>query len=137
MKPPHLLPTIFLTLTCLTIACTGSRPAPSRPRRAVIVVLDMFRADYPRRLRLPALEALYRRATVFENAHVGHLPATTVVSHQEAVQRIPLVFAGPGIPVRRVSGQARLVDLAPTLWELFERPPPARMDGVSLASAIR
>jgi len=73
MKPPHLLPTIFLTLTCLTIACTGSRPAPSRPRSAVIVVLDMFRADYPRRLRLPALEALYRRATVFENAHVGHL----------------------------------------------------------------
>lgn len=53
------------------------------------------------------------------------------------MQRIPLVFAGPGIPVRRVSGQARLVDLAPTLWELFGLTPPARMDGVSLASGVR
>lgn len=80
MKTPPLRLTVFLSLACLTIACTGSRPAPKRPRRAVIIVLDMFRADYPRRLRLPALEALYRRATVFENAHVGHLPATTVVA---------------------------------------------------------
>jgi len=52
------------------------------PRRLIIVVLDQFRADYVNRLRLPALQDLSRRGTVFESAHVGHLPATTVVSHQ-------------------------------------------------------
>ena len=73
----------WLVLACLAAtACARPRPAPTRPRRAVIVVLDMFRADYPQRLRLPALEALARRGAVFENAFVGHLPATTVVSHQ-------------------------------------------------------
>jgi len=76
---PWLLIAVFLT------ACAPTPPATKtirRPRRAVVVVLDMFRADYPRRLRLPHLEALARRGAVFENARVGHLPATTVVSHQ-------------------------------------------------------
>ncbi len=84
MRARSLYPATFLLAVAWLSATGCARPVkpPTRPKRAVIVVLDMFRADYPGRLRLPALEALARRGTVFENAHVGHLPATTVVSHQ-------------------------------------------------------
>jgi arylsulfatase A-like enzyme len=47
-----------------------------------------------------------------------------------------MILAGPGIPPARVTTAARLVDLAPTLWDLFGRTPPAPMDGVSLRPAF-
>lgn len=72
----------FLIFLLSQGACAPTVPKTSTPKRLVIVVLDQFRADYITRLRLPALAALSRRGAVFENAFVGHLPATTVISHQ-------------------------------------------------------
>jgi arylsulfatase A-like enzyme len=48
--------------------------------------------------------------------------------------RVPLVLAGPGVPAGiEVEGVVRLVDLAPTLLELFGSSTEARFDGRSLA----
>ncbi|MEM7307018.1 MAG: sulfatase [Planctomycetota bacterium] len=47
--------------------------------------------------------------------------------------RVPLVLAGPGLPRGvEVGGRARLVDVLPTLCELFDVPVPGGLDGSSL-----
>jgi arylsulfatase A-like enzyme len=47
--------------------------------------------------------------------------------------RVPLVLAGPGVPVAlSVSARARLVDLTPTLAELLGLAPVSGLDGASL-----
>jgi arylsulfatase len=53
--------------------------------------------------------------------------------------QVPLVLQGPGLPAGMViDARARLVDLLPTLVELFGLPPPAGLqDGQSLAGWIR
>jgi arylsulfatase A-like enzyme len=51
--------------------------------------------------------------------------------------RIPLIFAGPGIPQRARCGQpAELLDLYPTLSDLAGLPEPAGMEGLSLMPQI-
>jgi arylsulfatase A-like enzyme/predicted Zn-dependent protease len=50
----------------------------------------------------------------------------------EAAMHIPLVIAGPGVPVRAVSDQVRIVDVMPTILELVGAPAPAAVQGVSL-----
>jgi arylsulfatase A-like enzyme len=47
---------------------------------------------------------------------------------------VPMIFAGPGIPAARKIGQARIVDLAPTLIEMLngEKAAAEHFDGVSL-----
>ncbi len=48
--------------------------------------------------------------------------------------RVPLVFAGPGVPTGAVRGNASLVDVTPSLLHLLRLPPPElRMAGVPLA----
>jgi len=56
----------------------------------------------------------------------------------DGVLRVPLIFWGDDIPRRRFSDRVRAVDLLPTLLDLLELPAggEARLDGVSLASAI-
>ena len=54
----------------------------------------------------------------------------------DATLAVPLVIAGPGVPAgRRVQGQVRHVDVAPTVMELLGRPW-APGDGVSLVPAM-
>jgi len=49
---------------------------------------------------------------------------------QEPVQRIPLIFAGPGIPRgKMVETPARLVDVAPTVLSVMGIQVPEKMDG--------
>ncbi len=55
---------------------------------------------------------------------------------QSAVQRIPLLLAGPGVKKGRFSSAARLVDVAPTVWKIAGQKPPHQMDGVPLCAAI-
>jgi arylsulfatase A-like enzyme len=59
-------------------------------------------------------------------------------SLHEELLRVPCIVAGSGIPEGRlVSGDARLVDVAPTLLELAGIAPGASMVGRSWAEAIR
>jgi arylsulfatase A-like enzyme len=52
--------------------------------------------------------------------------------------RVPLIFAGHGIPSgRRVAEQVSLIDVAPTLLELLGVAPPPLLDGHSLVPALR
>jgi arylsulfatase A-like enzyme len=52
--------------------------------------------------------------------------------------RVPLIFAGPGIPAgRRVSEPVSLIDVAPTLLALADLPIPPKLDGTSLVPAMR
>lgn len=52
--------------------------------------------------------------------------------------RVPLLFRGPGIPAgARSLAPAYLFDLFPTLCELTGVPPPAGLDGVSLAPFLQ
>jgi arylsulfatase A-like enzyme/tetratricopeptide (TPR) repeat protein len=55
----------------------------------------------------------------------------------DATLRVPLILAGPGVPVVVVSGgAARGVDVAPTLMDLAGLLPPATIDGRSLRPAL-
>jgi len=56
----------------------------------------------------------------------------------EETLRVPLIFAGPGIPAgRRVAAQVSLIDVLPTLLDLAGVAPPAGLDGQSLLPAMR
>ena len=59
-------------------------------------------------------------------------------NHYEHSLRVPLIFAGPGIPAnRRTSSYAYLLDIYPTLCDLVGIDPPSSVEGVSLLPAIR
>jgi arylsulfatase A-like enzyme len=58
----------------------------------------------------------------------------------EEVLRVPLIFSGPGLRRGARLGRASLLDIVPTLLDLVEVPfwrRPSRLDGVSLAGALR
>ncbi len=51
----------------------------------------------------------------------------------DATVHVPMLFAGPGVPVaRRVDGLVRTVDIVPTLIELLRLRNPGTLDGASL-----
>jgi arylsulfatase A-like enzyme/Tfp pilus assembly protein PilF len=50
----------------------------------------------------------------------------------EAAMHIPLIVAGPGVPVRTVADQVRIVDVMPTILELVGADVPAGVQGVDL-----
>jgi arylsulfatase A-like enzyme len=50
----------------------------------------------------------------------------------EEIIRVPLVVAGPGIPVKRIARQTSLIDVFPTLLDLFGVEPPGPTHGRSL-----
>ena len=54
----------------------------------------------------------------------------------DAVLRVPLIIAGPGLAPARVATTVRLVDVMPTVLDLVGRPIPA-MDGISLVDLMR
>lgn len=58
------------------------------------------------------------------------------VLYEESV-RIPLLMQVPGVSPRTVSGRISQIDLAPTLLELAETPPPQRLSGTSRADTVR
>ena len=59
-------------------------------------------------------------------------------SQYEETLRIPLIFAGPGVPAGvRVSESASLVDVAPTVLGLLGQPLPEAIDGRDLAPLWR
>ena len=64
------------------IAATGLPSAGAdKPSRVLIVVIDAFRPDYIERFDMQNVKALMDRGTSFPNGIVGHMAATTVVSH--------------------------------------------------------
>ena len=50
----------------------------------------------------------------------------------DAAVQIPLIIAGPGVPVREVPDQVRIVDVMPTVLDLLGAPAPADVQGQSL-----
>jgi arylsulfatase A-like enzyme/Tfp pilus assembly protein PilF len=50
----------------------------------------------------------------------------------DAATHIPVIVSGPGVPVREVPDQIRIVDLMPTALELLRVPAPKAVQGVSL-----
>jgi arylsulfatase A-like enzyme len=74
-----------------------------------------------------------------ENVHFHTAPVNTIGAHSEPtwlLQRIPLIFSGPGVPSGRVSRYpARLVDVAPTVLALLGLPATG-MDGATLHDAL-
>ncbi len=69
----------------------------------------------------------------------AHHAMTKSLPYEEC-QRVPFLFAGPGIPAGKQITSTTVnngVDLLPTLCELTGIEAPADADGVSLASAIR
>jgi arylsulfatase A-like enzyme/Flp pilus assembly protein TadD len=55
----------------------------------------------------------------------------------DAATRIPVIVAGPGVPVRDVSSQIRIVDLMPTALDLLRVAIPKPVQGVSLMPLAR
>lgn len=52
--------------------------------------------------------------------------------------RVPLIFAGPGIPAgRRITQPVQLVDVAPTILEIAKAPVPESFEGQSLWAQIQ
>jgi arylsulfatase A-like enzyme len=62
---------------------------------------------------------------------IGGLPIHGVELHEEAI-RIPLLVRGPGVAPGVSHAPASLVDVAPTVFEWTQTPPPPRLDGASL-----
>jgi arylsulfatase A-like enzyme len=62
---------------------------------------------------------------------IGGLPVHGVELHEESI-RIPLLVRGPGVLADVSDAPASLVDVAPTVFEWTQTPPPPRMDGGSL-----
>lgn len=56
-----------------------------------------------------------------------------VMLYEEQV-RVPLVFAGPGVPAGRRSDPVHLIDVVPTLCSLLDLDDPGTFDGVDLFS---
>jgi arylsulfatase A-like enzyme len=54
----------------------------------------------------------------------------------EEILRVPMVIHVPGWPARRVEGAVSLVDLAPTLVDLFELTIPPDFEGASMLDAM-
>lgn len=106
----------------------------------------------------------YDREIAYADRHVGRLIAaadaasTLVVVHadhgealgeddywfrhgnllHDAALRVPWILAGPGVPEgRRVAGQVRMVDLAPTVLSLAGLPPIRAAAGNDLAAVVR
>jgi arylsulfatase A-like enzyme len=50
----------------------------------------------------------------------------------EEIIRVPMVVAGPGIPVKRIARQTSHIDLFPTLLDIFDVPIPEGIHGRSL-----
>jgi choline-sulfatase len=55
----------------------------------------------------------------------------------DAAVRIPLIMAGPGVPVRDVADQVRIVDVMPTALDLLGVPAPPGVQGASLRPLAR
>lgn len=52
--------------------------------------------------------------------------------------RVPLIFAGPGVPAgKRTDSLVYLFDIFPTLFEMLGRPVPATVDGKSLVPVLK
>lgn len=69
--------------------------------------------------------------------HLGEKQITGKNSLWERSTRVPLIFAGPGIPPgERCEQPAELLDIYPTLVELCGLPPRGGLEGHSLASQL-
>jgi arylsulfatase A-like enzyme/predicted Zn-dependent protease len=55
----------------------------------------------------------------------------------DAAVHIPLIVAGPGVPVRTVNEQVRIVDVMPTILDLVGADVPAEVQGASLMPLAR
>jgi tetratricopeptide (TPR) repeat protein len=55
----------------------------------------------------------------------------------DAATHIPVIVSGPGVPVREVPDQIRIVDIMPTALELLRVPAPKAVQGVSLLPLAR
>lgn len=74
---------------------------------------------------------------LLEHGWVGHASTSGEAKLTEEMLRIPLVFAGPGVPTGRVTGAlAQNVDVTPTVLSLAGVPRSKGMQGVSLVPAF-
>lgn len=71
-----------LLLGSIGLAAPGRVAAgPSRPERVLIIVLDQLRPQYVRRFDMDNVRALMEGGVSFPRAVLGHMAATTVISH--------------------------------------------------------
>lgn len=64
----------------------------------------------------------------------AHKERTHGIFAYETTLRVPMIFAGPGVPAaRRVETLTRTIDITPTIMGLMKFPASTSMDGVSLA----
>lgn len=97
-------------------------------------VLDALAADHLDQKTVVVVTADHGE-TLYDHAHgAGHGDHL----FGDEGTHVPLAIVDPRVPAaRREPGIARDVDLAPTLYELTGVPPPADLDGQSLAPALR
>ncbi|HWV35253.1 MAG TPA: sulfatase [Thermomicrobiales bacterium] len=69
--------------------------------------------------------------------HMGEKEITGKNTLWEESTHVPFIFAGPGVPVRRVSDPVELLDMYPTLVELAGLPPAQGLEGLSLVPQMR
>ena len=67
----------------------------------------------------------------YENGFIGHNKST-----RTAELHVPLLFCGPGLEPRRITTPVGLIDVLPTLCELFDMPLPEGVSGRSLVPAL-
>jgi arylsulfatase A-like enzyme len=122
-----------------------------RPPELMADVLDLYDAGIRRAddgvsqllARLEALGLMDATLTVVVSDHGEELQEHGRVGHGQTlydeVIRVPLVFAGPGIPAGTRLGATSVMDVMPTALDLLGIPRAARdaFDGVSVANALR
>lgn len=89
--------------------------------------------------RLDALGLGERTAIVFTGDHGEEFGEHGGETHGDLYPedlRVPLLVHLPGSPARRVAGEPRLVDVAPTIADLVGVAPPASFDGESLVPQL-
>lgn len=69
--------------------------------------------------------------------HLGESSVWSKMTNYEVANRVPLLFAGPGIAAGRADGLASLVDLYPTLCALAGIDAPDHLEGVDLGPVLR
>lgn len=74
---------------------------------------------------------------LLEHGLVGHVSTYKEGSLAEELVRIPLIFAGPGVPAgRQVSTRVQVIDAMPTILDLVGLPPASTAQGTSLMPLV-
>jgi hypothetical protein len=111
---------VALLVLAALLAAAAPALAVHRPTRVMIVVMDQMKAEYPQQFNMTNLLWLQKHGVNFPKAIVGHMPSTTVMSHNVMVSgQLPKHMGWPDEVFRdgdNILGTARTPSSAPATW---------------------